>query len=394
MRLTVISHSCVLESNQRFFSALSAQGVLLQMIVPAAWKEDIQGQMRAAQRMSDLQAIWVTAPVWQSGSVPLHAYRLDLRRQFYLFQPDAIYCENESYALSTFQAALSNRFSVRRPFFFRNNQNLSKTLPTPFRQAEKFVLREAACANLVSEEAGRRLREKGYRGRMAYMPYGVDTERYQPVDGRPYRQAWRNPGFVFGYLGRLIPEKGLTIMLEAFRRFHPEEDVALVICGDGPWRENLQAQAEHPAFRGRVYLEPAIPHDEAPRFLSALDALLLPSLTTSHWKEQFGRVLVEAAACGTPVIGSESGEIPHLIRRLGHGVIVPEAEPEALYLAMRRLLEQPALLEDLRELGRREAVAQFAHDALAYRFYQLLGSVIDAERRGQDGALPAWLDET
>lgn len=394
MRLTVISHSCVIESNQQFFAALSAHGVLLQMIVPATWREDIQGHIRVAQRLPELEAVWITAPVWQSGSVPLHAYRLDLRRQFYLFQPDAIYCENESYALSTFQAALSNRFSVRKPLFFRNNQNLRKALPTPFRQAEQFVLREAACANLVSEEAGLRLREKGYKGRMAYMPYGVDCERYQPVDARGLRAAWRNPGFVFGYLGRLIPEKGLSLLLEAFRRFHPEEDVALVICGDGPWRPTLMAQVEHPALRGRVYVEPAIAHGEAPRFLSALDALVLPSLTTPHWKEQFGRVLLEAAACGTPVIGSDSGEIPHLIRRLGHGVIVPEADSEALYLAMRRVLEQPALLEDMRELGRREAVAQFGHDALAYRFYQLLGSVVDAGRRELDAELPAWLDET
>jgi glycosyltransferase involved in cell wall biosynthesis len=393
MRLTVISHSCVIETNQHFYAALTNLGVLLQLIVPALWKEDIQGQVREAQRLAELEAVWTTAPVWQSGSVPLHAYRLNLRRQFYLFQPDAIYCENESYALSTFQAALSNRLSLRRPFFFRNNQNVKKALPTPFRQAEQFVLREAACANLVSEEAGQRLREKGYKGRMAYMPYGVDCVRYQPQDARELRQAWRHPGFVFGYMGRLIPEKGLSVLLEAFRRFHPEEDLALVICGDGPWREALQAQAEHPSLRGRVYFQGAIAHADAPRFLSALDVLVLPSLTMPHWKEQFGRVLIEAAACGTPVIGSDSGEIPHIIRRLGHGVIVAEGDVEDLYRAMRRLLEQPALVEEMREMGRREVVQQYGQDVLAYRFYQLLGSVIDAQRRGMDAALPNWMDE-
>lgn len=375
------------------FAALASHGVLLQMIVPARWKEDIQGQQRDARLSAALDAVWVTAPVWQSGSVPLHAYRLDLRRQFYLFQPDAIYCENESYALSTFQAALSNRLSVRKPFFFRNNQNIQKVLPTPFRQAESFVLRHAACANLVSEEAGACLRQKGYKGRMAYLPYGIDCELYQPVDARELRNRWGNPGFVFGYLGRMVPEKGVSHLLEAFRRFHPEEDVALVVCGHGPLRDALMAQADHPGLRGRVHFEPPIAHADAPRFLSALDTLVLPSITTERWKEQFGRVLLEAAACGTPVIGSTSGEIPHLIKRLGHGMIVAEADTSELYRAMRRMLEQPALLEEMREMGRREAVEQFANEALGYRFYQLLESVIHATRTDIDPEVSTGIDE-
>lgn len=376
MRLTVLSHSCIVPTNQRFYAALAAQGVHLQLIVPALWREDIQGAVRPAVRDPGLEALWQPVQVWNSGSVPLHTYRTDLRRAFYLFQPDAIYCENESYAASTIQTAIANRSSVRRPMLCRNNQNLVKRHPWPFRLAERWLLRDMACVNLVNEEAGQRLREKGYRGRLAYMPYGVDLDRYYPRETGSLRAEWGSPAFVFGYLGRLIEEKGLRVLVEAFQRFHPEEDVALVIVGDGPMRESLCVMLEHPGLRGRVRWVPAVPHAAAPELLSAFDALVLPSLTRPGWKEQFGRVLIEAAACGTPVIGSDSGEIPHLIDRLGHGLTVREGQVDALYLAMRRLREETELRDALREQGRREVAQQFDVEALAYRFKQLLDSLV------------------
>lgn len=391
MRLTVLSHSCVVDTNQQLYAALEAQGVVLQLIVPDAWRDDLTGTVLRPRRWEGLQALIQPTPVWGSGHVPLHAWRLDLRKQFYLFQPDAIYCENESYALSTFQAALANRTSVRRPFLFRNNQNIDKPLPWPFRQAERFVLGQAACANLINAEAGRVLRRRGYRGRLAYLPYGLDPTHYQPLDARDLRASWGEPSFVFGYVGRLIEEKGLWVLLEAFARFHPEIDVALVIVGDGPLRDDLLARIAHPSLASRVRWVPAVPHREVPRWLSAMDALVLPSLTRPAWKEQFGRVLIEAVACGTPVIGSDSGEIPHLIEQLGAGLVHPEGRADGLARAMQQLHADPELLASLREHGRREVVERFAHDALAYRFRQLLEALVARRGLGPDEGLPPWV---
>jgi glycosyltransferase involved in cell wall biosynthesis len=391
MRLSVLSHSCVVDTNQQLYAALEAQGVTLQLIVPEAWRDDMAERVLRPTRWEGLRALVQPVPVHASGSVPLHVYRADLRRWLYLFQPDAVYCENESYALSTFQAALANRFSVRRPFLFRNNQNLAKQLPWPFRQAERFVLGHAACANLINAEAGQLLRAKGYKGRMAYMPYGLDPELHHPMDARELRAAWGSPGFVFGYVGRLVEEKGLRVLLEAFARLHPESDAALVVLGDGPLRGELAQRVASPPLAGRVRWLPAVPHREVPRYLSALDVLVLPSLTRPGWKEQFGRVIIEAAACGTPVIGSDSGEIPHLITRLGAGLVVPEGQPEPLARAMAQLQADPVHMLALRERGRREVVQQFAHDALAYRFRQLLESLVRDGGAGPDEGLPAWL---
>lgn len=395
MRLTVISHSAVIDTNQQLFAELERLGVVLQLLVPAQWRGDLTGALVAPRQWEGLETPVTPVPVFRPGSVPLHAYTRSLGRYFYLFQPDAIYVENESYAVSTFQAAVANRLSVRRPLLFRNNQNLAKRHPWPFSAAERYVLARAACANVVNEEAGRVLREKGYRGRIAYMPYGLDPDFYHPLDARTLKSELGLSGTVFGYMGRLVEEKGVRDLIEAFRRFHPEEAASLLVVGDGPLRREVEALLAAPGLAGRARYVPVVPHREAPRYLSAMDALVLPSRSTPGWKEQFGRVIIEAMACGAPVIGSRSGEIPHLIERLGGGIVVPEGDVGELHQAMRRLAEQPGLHDALRERGRLEVEQQYSHEALAYRFSQLLDAIVGESRRGrqQEDQVPAWVQE-
>jgi glycosyltransferase involved in cell wall biosynthesis len=392
MRLLVISHSSIIDTNQPLFAEMEKQGVTLRLLVPELWKGDLGGPPLKPQRLPGFEAPIVPLKILKAGSVPLHVYCESLARQFYLFQPDAIYVENESYALSTFQAAWVNRLTLKRPFLFRNNQNLFKRLPPPFAWMERFVLNQTACANVVNDEAGTRLRAKGYRGRIAYVPYGVDPAFYRPLDARSLRQELGLKGLVFGYIGRLIEEKGLHDLLEAFRRFHPEEETSLLVVGSGPLKPEIEALFETPEFQGRARFLSVVPHRDVPNTLSAMDVLVLPSRTTPRWKEQFGRVLIEALACGVPVIGSNSGEIPTLIERLQGGLIVPEANPQALHDAMRRFVETPELHDQLRERGRREVEQQYSHGAIAYRFSQLLQSIVDDRTRGsaQEDTLPDW----
>ena len=82
-----------------------------------------------------------------------------------------------------------------------------------------------------------------------------------------------------------------------------------------------------------------------PAAAERLDCLALPSLTRPNWKEQFGRVLVEAMACQVPVVGSDSGEIPNLVGDAG--LIVPEGDAAALAAALRRLRDDAVLRASL-----------------------------------------------
>ena len=106
-----------------------------------------------------------------------------------------------------------------------------------------------------------------------------------------------------------------------------------------------------------------LPSGELPAEYRKIDALVLPSLTRPNWKEQFGRVLVEAMASGVPVIGSDSGAIPGVIGDAGR--IVPEGDVVALAGALRDLRDQPALRDDLIKKGRARFLAHFTHESIA-----------------------------
>ena len=91
--------------------------------------------------------------------------------------------------------------------------------------------------------------------------------------------------------------------------------------------------AAHP---GRVRVLTDVGHDDVPEHLNAMDLMCAPSQTTRRWREQFGRMLIEAMACGVPVVASRSGEIPHVVGDAG--LLVDEADVALWTAAIDRLL--------------------------------------------------------
>jgi glycosyltransferase involved in cell wall biosynthesis len=117
-------------------------------------------------------------------------------------------------------------------------------------------------------------------------------------------------------------------------------------------------------------------HAEVPRYLNAMDVLCAPSQTTPRWREQFGRMLVEAFACGVPVIGSDSGEIPHVVGDAG--LVIGEANEVGWRAALNELLESPARRAELAARGLERARRRYAWPIVARQylafFEELLGS--------------------
>jgi glycosyltransferase involved in cell wall biosynthesis len=107
-----------------------------------------------------------------------------------------------------------------------------------------------------------------------------------------------------------------------------------------------------------------------------MDVFVLPSRTTPRWKEQFGRVLIEALASGVPVVGSDSGQIPHLIRETGGGLVFPEGDEAALALALDALIGNPAERARLAAAGGRAVRERFTCEAVARRLHALLSGIV------------------
>jgi glycosyltransferase involved in cell wall biosynthesis len=109
-------------------------------------------------------------------------------------------------------------------------------------------------------------------------------------------------------------------------------------------------------------------HAEVPRYLGVMDLLVAPSQTMKNWREQFGRMIIEAFGSGVPVIGSDSGEIPHVIGDAGK--VVPEADAAGWGRAIQELLESAAAREDLRKRGLARSMRfSVATSAQQYRDY-------------------------
>jgi len=332
-------------------------------------------------RWSDYQGQLLTIPVWKSGNIPLHAYRSRFIPLLQELQPDAIYVHHEPYATATAQVYLANRLSLHRPIGFYSAQNIFKSYPVPFRQTERAILQNSHFAFPLSNSVEQVLHQKGTGVETTVLPLGIDPEVYFPrsqaqevaKDLRTTEQE-----ILIGYLGRIVEEKGLKTLLYALEQIK-ELPWRLIMVGSGSYEQEFDAIAQNLQLQERINRLGYVPHVEAPVYLSAFDMLVIPSETRPNWKEQFGRVIIEAIACGTPVVGSDSGEIPYLLQATGGGVTFPEGQPEPLAQQLRQLILNPALRWQLVEQGRQVIRQNYTNSSLAQRFAQSIEKAIQGK---------------
>jgi glycosyltransferase involved in cell wall biosynthesis len=128
-------------------------------------------------------------------------------------------------------------------------------------------------------------------------------------------------------------------------------------------RERLRELAYHLGLGNSVSFREWVPSTRVPTFYRNLDVLVLPSRSRSNWVEQFGRVLIEAMACGVPVVGSDCGEIPNVVGDAG--LIFPEGDVDALRACLARLMESSELRAALASRGRERVLTHFTQAQVA-----------------------------
>ena len=230
------------------------------------------------------------------------------------------------------------------------------------------------------------------------VPAGVDPEQYV-LDGSELELRERllvnDEEYLIGYVGRVAEEKGLDTLLRALAALS-NVPWRLVVVGSGPDERTLRDQAERLGLEGRITQEGYVPHTSAPTYLSACDVVVLPSLTRPNWKEQFGRVLIEAAAAGTPVVGSDSGEIPNVIRSTKGGLIFPEGDHTALASCLARLFDDEALRQSLGARGSASVSESYTDLSLASKLAVALENAVQLGGHGKRAGVhpqAAALDE-
>ena len=352
MRVLMLSKACVAGIYQPKLEAIAAGGVDLLVLTPPSWIDERGEQKleRAHDQGYELRAI----PIRFNGNFHLHHYP-SLGSEMRRFQPNVVHIDEEPYNLATWQALYHARRAGAKALFF-SWQNIKRRYPPPFRFGEAWVYRRCDYALAGTDDAASVLREKGYRGSMRVIPqFGSDPVLFQPSPSRPQRP------FTVGFIGRVVAEKGVETLLRAFARLGDAPRLRFV--GGGPALDDMRSLAREMGFADRVRFTGQLPSHELPAQFHALDVLVLPSLTRPNWKEQFGRVLVEAMASGVPVIGSDSGAIPGVIGEAG--IVLPEGDVDALARSLRQLQDSSDLRDDLARRGRGRFLTHFTHEKIA-----------------------------
>ncbi|CAG7613354.1 N-acetyl-alpha-D-glucosaminyl L-malate synthase [Paenibacillus solanacearum] len=369
MRILAVSHPCVTDVNQQFYAELEALGHQVQLILPANFRTGYSNGAIQVNRWAGFQGGIETRKVGFPESIPLHYYQSDMRPLIVKFRPDVLFVEEEPYALSAWQAFYASRNLPMMRMIY-SAQNINKQYPPPFRWMERYVLSRTDAAAVVSSEVGSVLRQKRYQGALFPFPLGVDTRQFQPsaIERATIRKLiGAEDHFVVGYVGRFVEEKGVRHLLEAVKMLD-DARMKFVFVGNGDLMEEVRkTQAQFPEH---VWIADQIKHNEVHQWMNTLDILVLPSLTKPNWKEQFGRVIIESMACGVPVLGSDSGEIPKLIRQTGGGWICREGDTEDLAAALLRLAADVTERRHKAEIGLKSVQSSYSKQMMAKTFEQ------------------------
>jgi glycosyltransferase involved in cell wall biosynthesis len=339
-RLLAISHPAVLGVNQEVYRELVRRGWHVTLVVPSRWRHSYSEEPVLPKPLAGMEGSLLPTRVAFAGRPQRHLY-LGGRRALRAAgpAPDVGFIEAEPFALAATQwGGLFARRGI--PFGVQCYENIDRRLPAPVRALRSRVLANAAFVAARSQTAAGLARSWGARGEVGLAPPAVPL-----WPGTPGPSPERP--FTVGYAGRLVESKGLLDLLEAVRML--EAPVQLLLIGDGELRGQLEGQTI-PGSTVRVV--DGLSHDQMPEGYAQIDVLALPSHTTPSWKEQFGRVLVEALWCGVPVVGSDSGEIPWVIELTGGGSIFPEGDTQALARELGRLRTDPELRRRLARDGR------------------------------------------
>lgn len=223
------------------------------------------------------------------------------------------------------------------------------------------------------------LRFPGLHRKLSVIPLGADLSRFTPAEPQErqrLRRLYRLPQvFTVLFAGRVIPRKGVPVLIRAMYHVNKRIPAHLVVAGQGKPAYIRQLKLLAKRLGVSVSFPGRIAHEQIHGLYQAADCFVCPS----QRHESFGLVNVEAMASGLPVIASDNGGIREIIRS-GHNGYLAGRYREALPFArlLLRLGRNPALAARIGLQGRSDALRTFEWSHTAYRLEELYGSLVHA----------------
>jgi glycosyltransferase involved in cell wall biosynthesis len=274
-------------------------------------------------------------------------------------------------------AILAGKATGARTALFRHWEYISRNL-----RSRRLVPGLADRFILVSNFQRQHLRRSGVDvSRMPVLYNPIDTVKLAPSpEARARVRASlgiTDSEILVGYVGRMVKDKGIFTLLKASETLLAiAPQVRLLWMGDGVdlqellVRTDLRAQRDRHIFRGWV--------GDMQGVYTAMDVVVVPS----EYPEPFGRVSVEAQACGTPVVCSDAGGLPETLAPGVSGLLARKGDPAHLCAAILELVRDPDRRRRMGLAGRHFACSSFSFERIAQDFEELLGAVGAKQRRG------------
>ena len=372
MNIVIIGHTYIAPINREKWIVLAQlyPDLNITVIMPKTWATTLFNHVADITDEYYLpNCRFVALDTRKAGNELLYSYKShQLYRIMRQAKPAIIHVEQGCAAVSYAQANIISRMvtpKITSLFFtwinWEQRESLKyKLLLGPI---EQINLASAHGAIVGNHDAGLILQKKKFFKPIHIIPQlGVDTNIFKP-DPQPRSGKKR-----IGFIGRFTPEKGIITLLEAFADLaylFPEWD--LVFVGKGDYREQLEQSILHHNLHDRSFIIDPVPHDQVAGLINNMDILVLPSYDTPHWREQFGHVIIEAMACGVAVIGSNAGEIPHVIDIFG--LIFEQKNSQSLLAQLKTLMQDDGFRQALALQGLNHARTKYSHQAIAQQTY-------------------------
>ncbi|MBW4688372.1 MAG: hormogonium polysaccharide biosynthesis glycosyltransferase HpsO [Komarekiella atlantica HA4396-MV6] len=387
MKILIASHTYIVDLNCEKLRALSRlkPGIEVTVVVPKRWKPGgVQNKIIETEYRDEGAFKIVPISNFSQNHQGLLTFGADLITLLRQFRPQIIQVEQGSRGLAYSQMiALNQLLGLKAKNVFFTWWNLPYELKLPVALLEKYNLNHSHGIISGNQDGAEVLRQRGYQGPIKVMPQlGVDESLFTPQTQPELasKLGIETGDFVVGFVGRFVQEKGLLTLLQALFSLK-NKPWKLLLLGRGELQFELIKLVAENNLQERVILVESVAHNEVANYINLMSTLILPSettykfktLTSVGWKEQFGHVLIEAMACQVPVIGSNSGEIPHVIGDAG--LVFPEGDIQALVNCLVQLMDKPDFARTLGEMGYQEAMIKYTNKALAKQqleFYQEL----------------------
>lgn len=376
IRLLFVWHAAVTAGNQKLVKALADFSDLdLHLLIPQRWDESTTIVDAELPPNSNFKVIIDDVKNPFKG---LKYYFKNAGRILNQVRPDVILAYEEPYSYSAGQLLfLKQRNCPKARFAFYTWQNINCRYSLKQKLIERYVFRHSDLAIAGVQEVKDVLLERGFSGPIAIAPLGQAPEDFPIIDSSQIRNELGLTEFTIGFVGRPAVEKGVTDLFDALAMIK-DRPYQVLFVGSGREEAILRKHAVDLGIMDRIVWVQSVENRLVHRYLQAMDVVAVPSRTTKDWKEQFGRVPVEAMICRVPVIVSDSAELPRTIGDAG--LVARECDPSDLKDKIVLLMDSAELRSDLAKRGYEHVMHNYTWKTIAGKIHDALIEVCRGKR--------------